>query len=132
MPLTLAIIEHLEKIAYLFSMFLPVAVFFLFGIGLSYWYSREEIHKFSQALATHEILCEEFNSLSKESQILTSEVTSLIPKVHHEEVEAIEAHRDKSNPKADELPEEIEDEIEEVPEEIDDLDPKKEILASPV
>ncbi len=54
--ITLAILEHLQKIPYLISLFVPVALFFFAGLALSRWIWYKDARRLQSALSEHDRL----------------------------------------------------------------------------
>ena len=77
---TLAFTEHIEKIPYLLSLYLPVAFFFLAGLGAAWllWYKHaRHLHA---ALAEYEALSAEISGIYKQNRDLSTRFTGLFKK----------------------------------------------------
>jgi len=62
----LAFAEHLQKIPFLLSLFLPIILFFLLGLWIAHWCKRKNIEAAKNALAEQESLLKELNSVHKD------------------------------------------------------------------
>lgn len=77
----LAILEHLQKIPFYFSLFLPVILFFLFGLAWAYWLWFRYTRRLELALTEHAELTSEISDLSLESQTLGDRFTKSASKI---------------------------------------------------
>ncbi len=64
--ITLSLAGHLDKVLYLLSLFLPVALFFFAGLGLAWWLWHHESSRFREALDKNKHLSEDLNEASLE------------------------------------------------------------------
>ena len=80
MTVPLALIEHLQKVLYLLTLFFPVAAFFLFGLILSWMRSRDKRLKLKESLANHQELTKELMELTATSEKLSSKIAKASPR----------------------------------------------------
>ena len=81
---TLALSEHLEKIPYLLSIFLPVALFFLAGLFLAWLFWYKHARRLNQAIAEHDRLSADLSAGYQKKHDLGSRFKGLYEK--HQEV----------------------------------------------
>lgn len=66
----LAMMEHLEKIPYLLSLFLPIVVFFFFGLWIAYRKWSPDAGRLKRALSEHETLSQQLATASSDEKDL--------------------------------------------------------------
>lgn len=77
---TLALTEHIEKIPYLLSLYLPVAFFFLAGLGAAWLIWYKHARRLHTALADYEALSAEISGIYKQNRDLSTRFTGLFKK----------------------------------------------------
>ena len=75
-----AFIEHLEKIPYLFSLFLPVALFFFAGLGLAWLFWYRHARRLGAALLEHDKLSADFTDVCESDYDLSARFKELFGK----------------------------------------------------
>jgi len=98
--ITLSLLEHLEKIPYLLSLFFPVALFFLAGLALAWVIWRKEGRRLEKVLAEYDQLSADFSSTSQKKY----ELARRFSRISHKRQESTMPDRAQKNQAGAELP----------------------------